>query len=251
MATAPPADGESLYATLGVAPTASGETVRKAYRKLVLRCHPDKVRDAAAKPEAERLFRLIVTAYEVLSDDVRRAEYDKRTRLNGADVDDVLVNVTLKEALTGATKLAMVLEKKKCTACAGVGMRCESCVACAGRRVDATDPTKPCVACGGRGFGAPKPCDNCHSKGQVEDFFPGRVVVPAGVADGAKLLTRPQIFMAMLPTSQCASGTLPHGLRAASVLVHSCQAGGVLWSGHNPTRFARLGRVGRKAAHGH
>ena len=67
----------------------------------------------------------------------------------------------------------------------------------------------------------------------------------------ANLLTAPQIFMAMLPTSQCASGTLPHGLRAASVLVHSCQAGGVLWSGHNPTRFARLGRVGRKAAHGH
>ena len=186
MESAPPADGESLYATLGVEPTASSETVRKAYRKLVLKCHPDKVRDAAAKPEAERLFRLIVTAYEVLSDDVRRAEYDKRTRLNGADVDDVLVNITLKEALTGATKLAMVLEKKKCTACAGVGMRCESCVACAGRRVDATDPTKPCVACGGRGFGAPKPCDACRSRGWAEDFFQGRVVVPAGVADGAR-----------------------------------------------------------------
>ena len=185
MATAPPAAGESLYATLGVEPTASGETVRKAYRKLVLKCHPDKVLDAAAKPEAERLFRLIVTAYEVLSDDVKRAEYDKRFRLNGADVDDVLVNVTLKEALTGATKLAMVPDKKKCAACAGVGMRCDSCAKCAGRRVD--DKNKPCSVCEGRGFGAPKPCDNCHSKGQVEDFFPGRVVVPAGVADGARV----------------------------------------------------------------
>ena len=185
MASAPPADGESLYATLGVEPTASSETVRKAYRKLVLKCHPDKVRDAAAKPEAERLFRLIVTAYEVLSDDVRRAEYDKRARLNGADVDDVLVNVTLKEALTGATKLAMVLDKKKCAACAGVGMRCESCAACAGRRVN--DKNEACVSCGGRGFGAPKPCDACHSKGAVEDFFQGRVVVPAGVADGARV----------------------------------------------------------------
>lgn len=166
-------------------PTASGETVRKAYRKLVLKCHPDKVLDAAAKPEAERLFRLIVTAYEVLSDDVKRAEYDKRFRLNGADVDDVLVNVTLKEALTGATKLAMVPDKKKCAACAGVGMRCDSCAKCAGRRVD--DTKKPCSVCEGRGFGAPKPCDACHSKGAVEDFFPGRVVVPAGVADGARV----------------------------------------------------------------
>ena len=185
MASAPPADGESLYATLGVEPTASSETVRKAYRKLVLKCHPDKVRDAAAKPEAERLFRLIVTAYEVLSDDVKRAEYDKRARLNGADVDDVLVNVTLKEALTGATKLAMVLDKKKCAACVGVGMRCESCATCAGRRVDASG--KPCAACGGRGFGAPAPCAACHSKGAVEDFFQGRVAVPAGVADGARV----------------------------------------------------------------
>ena len=185
MESAPPADGESLYATLGVEPTASSETVRKAYRKLVLKCHPDKVRDAAAKPEAERLFRLIVTAYEVLSDDVKRAEYDKRARLNGADVDDVLVNVTLKEALTGATKLAMVLDKKKCAACVGVGMRCESCATCAGRRVDANG--KPCAACGGRGFGAPKPCAACHSKGAVEDFFQGRVAVPAGVADGARV----------------------------------------------------------------
>ena len=185
MASAPPADGESLYSTLGVEPTASGETVRKAYRKLVLKCHPDKVRDAAAKPEAERLFRLIVTAYEVLSDDVKRAEYDKRAKLNGADVDDVLVNVTLKEALTGATKLAMVLDKKKCAACAGVGMRCESCATCAGRRVDVSG--KPCAVCAGRGFGAPKPCATCHSKGATEDFFQGRVAVPAGVADGARV----------------------------------------------------------------
>lgn len=185
MASAPPADGESLYSTLGVEPTASGETVRKAYRKLVLKCHPDKVRDAAAKPEAERLFRLIVTAYEVLSDDVKRAEYDKRAKLNGADVDDVLVNVTLKEALTGATKLAMVLDKKKCAACAGVGMRCESCATCAGRRVDVNG--KPCAVCAGRGFGAPKPCATCHSKGATEDFFQGRVAVPAGVADGARV----------------------------------------------------------------
>jgi DnaJ-class molecular chaperone len=100
-------------------------------------------------------------------------------------VDDVLVNVTLKEALTGATKLAMVLDKKKCAACAGVGMRCESCATCAGRRVDASG--KPCAACGGRGFGAPKPCAACHSKGAVEDFFQGRVVVPAGVANGARV----------------------------------------------------------------
>ena len=79
------------------------------YRKLVLKCHPDKVRDRAAKAEAEKRFQAIVTAYEVLSDTVKRAEYDKRMRLNGAASDDVLVNITLAEALTGATKLAMIV----------------------------------------------------------------------------------------------------------------------------------------------
>ena len=104
---------ETLYATLGVSSTVTAEEVRKVYRKLVLKCHPDKVRDEAAKPEAEKRFQAIVTAYEVLSDTVKRAEYDKRMRLNGAASDDVLVNITLAEALTGATKLAMIPYRKR------------------------------------------------------------------------------------------------------------------------------------------
>ena len=116
---------ESLYQVLGVESTASAEDVRKTYRKLVLKCHPDKVRDEAAKPAAEKRFQAIVTAYEVLSDTVKRSEYDKRARLNGAAGDDVLVNITLKEALAGATKLAMVPFKKQCVWCAAVGMKCE------------------------------------------------------------------------------------------------------------------------------
>ena len=118
---------ESLYATLGVSSTVTAEDVRKVYRKLVLKCHPDKVRDEAAKPEAEKRFQAIVTAYEVLSDTVKRGEYDKRMRLNGAASDDVLVNITLAEALTGATKLAMIPYKKQCAWCAGVGMSCPPC----------------------------------------------------------------------------------------------------------------------------
>ena len=73
MASSSSVAGESLYKTLGVEPTATAEEVRKAYRKLVLKCHPDKVRDEAAKPEAEKRFQAIVTAYEVLSDTVKRA----------------------------------------------------------------------------------------------------------------------------------------------------------------------------------
>ena len=70
--------GDSLYDALGVSPTATAEEIRKTYRKLVLKCHPDKIRDEREKPAAEKLYHAIVTAYEVLSDQVKRSEYDKR-----------------------------------------------------------------------------------------------------------------------------------------------------------------------------
>ena len=165
----------SLYKTLGVEPTATAEEVRKAYRKLVLKCHPDKVRDEAAKPEAEKRFQAIVTAYEVLSDTVKRVEYDKRARLNGAASDDVLVNITLKEALTGATKLAMVPFKQKCPRCSGVGMKCDPCAKCDGTRVS---NGAPCQACDGRGLAHPSRASSAKP-GRHREFFQGRVVVPA------------------------------------------------------------------------
>lgn len=183
--------GSSLYDTLGVAATATPEEVRKSYRKLVLTCHPDKIRDEALRPEAEKRFQAIVTAYEVLSDAVKRSEYDRRTRANGAESSDVLVNVTLKEALTGATKLAMAPFKQKCAWCAGVGMKCEPCATCAGTRLAPAAPgataAAPCAACDARGFGFPVPCAKCDGAGAVEEFFQGRVVIPPGVADGARI----------------------------------------------------------------
>ena len=55
--------------------------------------HPDKLRNVsdAARAEAQELFRAVSTAYEVLRDDLKRAEYDAKLQLNGAKKDDVLV----------------------------------------------------------------------------------------------------------------------------------------------------------------
>jgi curved DNA-binding protein CbpA len=69
-----------LYATLGIAPDASREDVVRAYRRLVRTTHPD-VRPA--DPGASGRFRSLTDAYDVLSDPVRRANYD-RARLAGA-----------------------------------------------------------------------------------------------------------------------------------------------------------------------
>jgi curved DNA-binding protein CbpA len=64
---------ENYYAVLGVAPNASIDELKKVYRSLAMRYHPDR-NDA---PGAEQRFKAISKAYEVLSDPVKREEYDQ------------------------------------------------------------------------------------------------------------------------------------------------------------------------------
>ena len=62
------------YETLGVARSASADEIKRAYRKLARQYHPDANPDDA---EAERHFKEVAQAYEVLSDPERRAQYDR------------------------------------------------------------------------------------------------------------------------------------------------------------------------------
>ncbi|KAK4636354.1 uncharacterized protein CLAFUR5_00570 [Fulvia fulva] len=69
------------YLALGVPKDATTANIKTAHRKLVLKCHPDKVTDPAAKEEASDKFHKIQTAYELLVDEDRRARYDAQLRL--------------------------------------------------------------------------------------------------------------------------------------------------------------------------
>lgn len=64
------------YSTLGVKQTASEADIKKAYRKLALKHHPDKFTSQADKQAASSRFEKIAEAYEVLKDSTKRAEYD-------------------------------------------------------------------------------------------------------------------------------------------------------------------------------
>lgn len=69
------------YKTLGVPQDATLATIRSAHRKLVLTCHPDKLKDEAVKVEKSEQFHQVQQAYEILSDETKRLRYDERVKL--------------------------------------------------------------------------------------------------------------------------------------------------------------------------
>lgn len=62
---------ENPYHILGVSPTATLDEIKKAYRSLAMRHHPDRNTGSTAR------FNAVKLAYELLSDTARRAEYDQ------------------------------------------------------------------------------------------------------------------------------------------------------------------------------
>ena len=92
---------KSLYETLEVSENATAEEIKKAYRKLARKYHPDVNKD----PKAEDKFKEINAAYEVLSDPQKKQQYDQygdsmfggqnfsdfaRSQGGGVDLDEIL-----------------------------------------------------------------------------------------------------------------------------------------------------------------
>lgn len=68
----------SYYEVLGLVSSCSADEIKKAYRRLAVRWHPDKNGGSA---EATEMFKTISEAYDTLSDPVRRRQYDDELRM--------------------------------------------------------------------------------------------------------------------------------------------------------------------------
>lgn len=66
--------GKDFYEILGIGKSASQEEIKKAYRKLAIKYHPDK---NPGDKEAEEKFKEISAAFEILKDEEKRQKYDQ------------------------------------------------------------------------------------------------------------------------------------------------------------------------------
>lgn len=123
--------GESLYQLLGLEKGATHDEIKKAYRKLALRFHPDKNQ---GNPEATEKFKEINHAHKVLTDNTKRGIYDRYGSLGlyAADmVGDENVNTYL--VLTSGWCKALVIFCGIITGCYCCCCCCCCCNFCCGK----------------------------------------------------------------------------------------------------------------------
>lgn len=211
---------KNYYEILGISKNASEDDIKKAYRKLSIKWHPDKWADKSEKEqkEAEEKFKEISEAYNVLSDKDKRAKYDnpapsmddwvgmdpfemfnRRTRHVVRVGEPIIVNVTitLQEAYKGTNKTISFTVKENCSHCNGTGSedgketKCEHCSG-SGTVVDERvnggmifRNIRPCQYCNGTGKGVPKnKCKHCNGTGRKDKTITQNIQIPPGVFGG-------------------------------------------------------------------
>ena len=218
------------YEVLGVSKGASDEEIKKAYRKVAKKYHPDL---NPGDKEAEAKFKEANEAYEVLSDSTKKARYDQfgfagvdpnygagagggftggfggtrqsRTGPQRGESLRVGLTITFEEAAFGCEKSVTIERVDQCPTCHGSGCAegssPETCSHCGGSGViqqrrqtpmGVFSTQSPCPACGGKGKIVKDPCKTCRGAGQQQKRTTVQVKIPAGIDNGQTISLRGQ-----------------------------------------------------------
>lgn len=210
---------KDYYKILGVNKDTPPDDIKKAYRKLARKYHPDL---NPGDKNAEEKFKELSEAYAVLSDEQKRAEYDRGgsfsfdgfegatgfdfgsfdftdifgDTLGGArrghhyePGEDILmgVEITLEEAFSGVTKPLTIKRSNNCAACNGSGAeRQETCPQCKGSGQTQTSKgffriAQNCPSCAGSGKKVTAVCKKCSGRGKTLYTETVKVKIPSGV----------------------------------------------------------------------
>lgn len=190
-----------FHQILGVAPDASIADIKRAYKRLAMRWHPDRNPD----PQAHDQFRRVREAFEQLSraaddgpavdapaaEDPPKPPPKARSKPKGDDRRQEIL-VDLVEAARGATVTVTVAGRVACDDCNGSGHRsygrtsmCEHCHGSGRIRRDGS--LKPCPHCHGKGFTTDTRCPSCHGHGWQAADRQLAVSVPPAMLPGEEL----------------------------------------------------------------
>ena len=200
---------EDLYETLGVDKKATSAEIKKAYRKLAKTAHPDAGGD-------EETFKKITHSYEILSDPVKKQNYDRfgseqpqignfnqefRQQYSQYQQPErvgenmvLSVKLTLEEIYSGVKKKYKYNRHAKCSDCSGHGgkdiVNCSNCNGTGvGFRVFSTPfgeirQMVSCQVCEGVGTNYTTQCTTCHGHGVINQEEIVEVNFPHSVQEG-------------------------------------------------------------------